>query len=79
LNTDVHEGRVSAMTVQTHSEVLLTDRPEDHRSWLGSTWPAAWDVHHHRTGRVVSRSLAEFCVVLDTLVAVVVAVVALNA
>jgi len=22
---------------------------------------AAWDVHHHRTGRVVSRSLAEFC------------------
>ena len=31
---------------------------------------AAWDVHHHRTGRVVARSLAEFCVVLDTLLAV---------
>jgi hypothetical protein len=30
---------------------------------------AAWDVHHHRTGRVVARSLAEFCVVLDTLLA----------
>lgn len=30
---------------------------------------AAWDVHHHRTGRVVGRSLAEFCAVLDILVA----------
>lgn len=39
---------------------------------------AAWDLHHHRTGRVVSRSLAEFCMVLDTLVAVVVAFVALT-
>jgi hypothetical protein len=33
---------------------------------------AAWDVYHHRTGRVVARSLAEFCVVLDTLLAVAV-------
>ncbi|WP_049563064.1 hypothetical protein [Nonomuraea sp. SBT364] len=31
---------------------------------------AAWDVHHHRTGKVVVRSLAEFCFVLDTLIAV---------
>jgi hypothetical protein len=30
---------------------------------------AAWDVHHHRTGRVVSGSLAEFCFVIDTLLA----------
>lgn len=39
---------------------------------------AAWDVHHHRTGRVVSRSLAEFCCVLDVLVAIAVAAVALT-
>ncbi len=31
---------------------------------------AAWDVHHHRTGKVVARSLAEFCFVLDSLVGV---------
>jgi hypothetical protein len=30
---------------------------------------AAWDGYHHRTGRVVTRSLAQFCVVLDTLLA----------
>jgi uncharacterized membrane protein len=35
---------------------------------------AAWDVYHHRTGRVVARSLAEFCVVLDTLLAVAIVV-----
>ncbi|GAA2147235.1 hypothetical protein [Glycomyces algeriensis] len=39
---------------------------------------AAWDVWHHRTERVVSRSLAEFCVVLDTLVAVAMIAVALQ-
>lgn len=38
---------------------------------------AAWDVHHHRAGRVVTRSLAEFCLVIDTLLAV--AIVALTA
>lgn len=35
---------------------------------------AAWDVHHHRTGRVVVRSMAEFCVVLDTVLAALVLV-----
>lgn len=40
---------------------------------------AAWDVHHHRTGRVVSRSLAEFCAVLDVLLAVLVAIIAVAA
>lgn len=35
---------------------------------------AAWDIHHHRLDRVVSRSFAEFCAVLDVLVAAVVAV-----
>ncbi|MEV5967106.1 hypothetical protein AB0L70_35375 [Kribbella sp. NPDC051952] len=36
---------------------------------------AGWDVVHHRAQRVVSRSLAEFCAVLDTAVAVAVLVV----
>jgi hypothetical protein len=40
---------------------------------------AVWDLHHHRTNRVVSRSLAEFCAVLDTLVAIAVGVVAVSA
>jgi hypothetical protein len=38
---------------------------------------AAWDAYHHWTNRVVARSMAEFCFVLDTLVAVaIIAVVA---
>lgn len=40
---------------------------------------AGWDIYHHRTRRVVNRSLAEFCAVLDILVAIIVAVVALTA
>lgn len=36
---------------------------------------AAWDVYHHRVNRVVVRSLAEFCLALDTaLVAAIVIV-----
>ena len=31
---------------------------------------AAWDVYHHRVNRVVNRSMAEFCCVLDTALAV---------
>lgn len=37
---------------------------------LGLLAHAAWDVYHHRTGRVVSRSLAEFCAVLDVVLGV---------
>jgi hypothetical protein len=36
---------------------------------------AAWDVHHHRTNRVVVRSLAEFCLALDTALAVAIVIV----
>ncbi|GAB2702709.1 putative membrane protein [Microbacterium marinum] len=36
---------------------------------------AAWDFYHHRARRVVSRHLAEFCGVLDVLVAILVVVV----
>lgn len=39
---------------------------------------AAWDIHHHRSGRVVDHSFAEFCAVLDILVAILVAVVAIS-
>ncbi|MCQ4118051.1 hypothetical protein [Rhodococcus tibetensis] len=33
---------------------------------------AAWDVYHYRANKVVDRSLAEFCGVLDTLLRVAV-------
>ena len=36
---------------------------------------AGWDTYHHRTGRVVVRSMAEFCAVLDTVLAAIVLVV----
>lgn len=39
---------------------------------LGHT---AWDVYHHRKAKVVSRSLAEFCLVLDATLAVIIIVV----
>ncbi|MFG2001123.1 hypothetical protein ACGFNU_18460 [Spirillospora sp. NPDC048911] len=39
---------------------------------------AAWDVWHHRTGKVVARSLAEFCFVIDTLLAVAMVVIAVR-
>lgn len=39
---------------------------------------AAWDVHHRRTDRVVNRSLAQFCAVLDILVAALVTIIALS-
>ncbi|GAB3412792.1 hypothetical protein [Flindersiella endophytica] len=35
---------------------------------------AAWDVYHFRTKRVVSRSLAEFCMVLDATLSIVILV-----
>ena len=31
---------------------------------------SAWDLHHYRTDRVVARSLAEFCLLLDATLAV---------
>lgn len=40
---------------------------------------AAWDLYHHRTGRVVARSLAEFCLVLDVALAVIIVVVTVTA
>lgn len=36
---------------------------------------AAWDLYHHRTNKVVPRSMAEFCCVLDTLLAAAIIVV----
>jgi hypothetical protein len=35
---------------------------------------AAWDVYHHRINKVVVRSMAEFCCVLDTLLAIAIVV-----
>jgi hypothetical protein len=36
---------------------------------------SAWDLHHYRTNRVVARSLAEFCLLLDATLAVLIVVV----
>ena len=36
---------------------------------------AAWDAYHHRVNRVVVRSMAEFCLVLDTALAVAIVIV----
>jgi hypothetical protein len=36
---------------------------------------AAWDLYHHRVNRVVVRSLAEFCLALDTALAVAIVIV----
>ncbi|MEU2200654.1 hypothetical protein [Isoptericola sp. NPDC019482] len=46
---------------------------------VGLLGHAAWDAYHHRTGRVVARSLAEFCGVLDVILAVALAVLTLSA
>ena len=35
---------------------------------------AAWDAYHHRTNQVVVRSMAEFCFVLDTVLAAAIVV-----
>ena len=39
---------------------------------------AAWDLYHHRVNRVVVRSLAEFCLALDTALAVAIVIVAVR-
>jgi hypothetical protein len=36
---------------------------------IGLLGHAGWDVYHHRVNRVVPRSIAEFCFVIDTLIA----------
>jgi hypothetical protein len=36
---------------------------------------AAWDAYHHRVNRVVVRSMAEFCLVLDTALAAAIVIV----
>jgi hypothetical protein len=39
---------------------------------------SAWDLHHHRTNRVVVRSLAEFCLLLDLSLAVLITIVTIT-
>ena len=39
---------------------------------------AAWDLYHHRVNKVVTRSMAEFCGVLDTLLVVAIVFAALR-
>jgi hypothetical protein len=46
---------------------------------LGLLGHAAWDVYHYRANKVVVRSLAEFCFVLDTALAVAIVIVTVRA
>jgi hypothetical protein len=40
---------------------------------------AGWDVYHHRINKVVSRSMAEFCAVLDSLLALAIVIITIRA
>jgi hypothetical protein len=45
---------------------------------LGLLAHAGWDAYHHRVNKVVVRSMAEFCFVLDVLLAVAIVIVTLR-
>ncbi len=45
------------------------------RRAAGLAGHAAWDMYHYRVNRIVARSLAEFCFVLDTLLAATIVIV----
>jgi hypothetical protein len=55
--------------------LMITPEPGAYLVAAGLLGHAAWDVHHHRTNRVVVRSLAEFCLALDTALAVAIVIV----
>jgi hypothetical protein len=55
--------------------LLITPEPGAYLVAAGLLGHAAWDVYHHRTNRVVVRSLAEFCLALDTALAVAIVIV----
>lgn len=40
---------------------------------------AGWDVYHHRANKIVLRSLAEFCFVLDVVLAAIIVFLTLRA
>jgi len=54
--------------------VLLNEDAGAYLVAAGLLGHAAWDAYHHRVDRVVVRSMAEFCFVLDTLLAVVIVI-----
>jgi hypothetical protein len=55
--------------------VLVNDTLGGYLVAAGLFGHAAWDVYHHRINKVVVRSMAEFCFVLDTLLAIVIVIV----
>jgi hypothetical protein len=63
---------VSAIAVTT---LLIDETAGGILVAVGLLGHAAWDVYHHHVNRVVVRSLAEFCFVIDTPVAVVMLIV----
>ncbi|MGW0949305.1 hypothetical protein ACWD4O_43205 [Streptomyces sp. NPDC002623] len=73
--------QVAAMVVFGGAAALALGLGGDAAAYLvagGLLGHAFWDARHHRIDRVVVRPYAEFCLVLDILVAVVIAVVTFN-
>ncbi|WP_084534719.1 hypothetical protein [Nocardia yamanashiensis] len=56
--------------------LLIDERAGAYLVAAGLLAHTAWDIHHFRTDRVVVRSMSEFCMVLDTLLAL--AIIALE-
>jgi hypothetical protein len=66
-------AQIAAMAVVLALAFLAVALPEPWGAVLlaaGLVGHTMWDVAHHRSGRVVPRSMAEFCAVLDPLLAV---------
>jgi hypothetical protein len=55
--------------------LVITPRLGAYLVAAGLLGHAAWDAYHHRINRVVVRSLAEFCLVLDTALAMAIVLV----
>ncbi|MEV1065641.1 hypothetical protein [Streptomyces sp. NPDC050263] len=73
--------RIAAMVVFGGAAALALGLGGDAAAYLvagGLLGHALWDARHHRIDRVVVRPYAEFCLVLDVVVAALVVIVTLN-
>jgi hypothetical protein len=74
----MHATAMAVVATAAAVAVTVAGDVGDYLVAAGLLGHAAWDVYHYRVDRVVRRSLAQFCFVLDTLLAVVIVVVALR-
>ena len=61
--------------VAAGAALLINPVPGAYLVAAGLLGHAAWDAYHHRVNRVVVRSMAEFCLALDTALAVAIVIV----